>query len=183
MTLCTCVPCDINQWPYRHATLFLKFKRNVAKFWKRIERFVTRAYYKAILQKLHRQKLHLHRWIWNKHQREFLNVSNDVLNWFSEGQNYKNHKGIVIQRLWVFEFSDPVLDFRDASELRVPPNLVWNCSSVLTSDLILHTSNMLVKISLKIVERFSNERNFLFNFPYFLSKVQYMTNHSVNLVM
>ena len=46
MTLCTRVPCDINQWPYRHATLFLKSKRNVAKFWKQIEAFCD----KGILQ-------------------------------------------------------------------------------------------------------------------------------------
>ena len=84
---------------------------------------MTRAYYKAILQKLHRQKFYLHRWILSKHQIEFLNVSNDVPNWFNKCRNYKNHKGIVIQRLWVFEFRDPVLYFRDVSELRVPPTL------------------------------------------------------------
>ena len=44
-------------------------------------------------------------------------------NWFSEGRNYKNRKGILIQRLWVFEFRYPVLYFKDVSELRVPPNL------------------------------------------------------------
>ena len=32
MALCSHVLCDINQWPYRHATLILKSKRNVAKF-------------------------------------------------------------------------------------------------------------------------------------------------------
>ena len=46
-------------------------------------------------------------------------------NRFSEGRNYKDRKGIVIQRLWVFEFRDPVLDFREVSELRVPPNLIY----------------------------------------------------------
>ena len=84
---------------------------------------MTTTYYKAILQKLHRQKFYLHRWILSKHQSEFLSISNDVPNWFSEGRNYKNRKGIVIQRLWVFEFRDPVSYFRDVSELRVPPNL------------------------------------------------------------
>ena len=92
---------------------------------------MTRTYYKAILQKLHRQKFYLHRSILNKHQREFLNVSNDVPNWFSKCRNYKNCKGIVIQRLWVFEFRDQVPYFRDVSELRVPPNLSL-------SDLIKH---------------------------------------------
>ena len=86
-------------------------------------------YYKAILQKLHRQKFYMHRWILSKHQREFLNVSNDVLNWFSEGWNYKNRKGIVIHRLWVFEFRNPVLYFRDVSELRIPPNLRFDLYS------------------------------------------------------
>ena len=44
--LCTRVPYDINQWPYRHETLILKSKRNVAKFWKQIEAFCD----KGVLQ-------------------------------------------------------------------------------------------------------------------------------------
>ena len=39
MTLFSRVLCDINQWPYRHATLISKCKRNVAKFWKQTEAF------------------------------------------------------------------------------------------------------------------------------------------------
>ena len=39
MALCSRELCDINQWPYRHETLILKSKRNVAKFWKQTEAF------------------------------------------------------------------------------------------------------------------------------------------------
>ena len=60
---------------------------------------MTRTYYKAILQKLHRQKFNLHRrmlsfWT-NLTMCRIGSVSAEII---------KNCKGIVIQRLWVFEF-------------------------------------------------------------------------------
>ena len=44
----------------------------------------------------------------------------------------KNRKGVVIQRLWVFEFSDQVSDFRDVSDLQVPPNVISRTDNIMS---------------------------------------------------
>ena len=118
MALCLRVLCDINQWPYWHATLILKSKQNVAKFLKTNWSVLWQGCITEPFCRNCTDRNYIctdESWVY---------IRESFWTYLMMCQIGKNRKGIVIQRFWVFEFRDPVLYFRDVSELRVPPNLI-----------------------------------------------------------